>query len=121
MSSCQISHSVVEAPPLGPSWYAVHTRSRHEKRVASELERKGIKTFLPLYSEIRQWSDRRVAIETPLFSCYTFVNIDSSVALRAEVLRTAGVLTFVGGNHKIISIPDNEIENIQTLLGNRVG
>lgn len=120
MSSCQISPIVDQISRAQTSWYAVHVRSRHEKRVASELERKGIKAFLPLYREVRQWSDRRMSIETPLFSCYTFVNIDPSNSTRVEVLRTAGVLTFVGGNHKSVSIPDGEIENLQTLLQNRI-
>ena len=120
MSSCEITPTLEQISPAQTSWYAVHVRSRHEKRVASELERKGFKAFLPLYREVRQWSDRRMAIETPLFSCYAFVNIDSSIASRVEVLRTAGVLTFVGGNHKSVSIPDSEIENLQVLLENRI-
>jgi len=120
MSSCQVTPVVEQISASRTSWYAVHVRSRHEKRVASELERKGIKAFLPLYREVRQWSDRRMALETPLFSCYAFVNIDSSVSSRVEVLRTAGVLTFVGGNDKSVSIPDGEIENLQTLLENRI-
>lgn len=121
MSTWQISPAITEhASVSNTSWYAIHTRSRHEKRVVSELERKGIKTFLPLFSEVRQWSDRRMTVETPLFSCYAFVNIDSSLSTRVEVLRTAGVLTFVGGNQNSISIPDSEIESIQTLLSNRI-
>lgn len=120
MSTCQVSPVLEQLSPVQTSWYAVHVRSRHEKRVASELERKGIKAFLPLYREVRQWSDRRMAVETPLFSCYAFVNIDASARSRVEVLRTAGVLTFVGGNQKTVSIPDSEIENLETVLANRI-
>lgn len=120
MSSCHVTPVVEQVSRAHTSWYAVHVRSRHEKRVASELERKGIRAFLPLYREVRQWSDRRMTIETPLFSCYAFVNIDSSVSSRVEVLCTTGVLTFVGGNQKSLSIPDSEIENLQTILHNRV-
>lgn len=120
MSICQVSSMLNEIPVSAGSWYAIHTRARHEKRVASELERKGIRTFLPLWSEMRQWSDRRMMVDIPLFSCYAFVNIDSSMASRVEVLRTAGVLTFVGGNHQCVSIPDSEIESIQMLLANRI-
>src|SRR5438105_4458540 len=116
MSSCQVIPQAVAIPTGNPSWYAVHTRSRHEKRVVAELERKGIRTFLPLYSEVRQWSDRRMSVEVPLFSCYAFVNIDGSIQTRVDILRTAGVLSFVGGNLRDVSIPDAQIDNIQTLL-----
>ncbi|HKT24406.1 MAG TPA: UpxY family transcription antiterminator [Terriglobales bacterium] len=121
MSSCQVSTALNLVPLQKTAWYAIHTRSRHEKRVVSELHRRGITTFLPLYSEVRQWSDRRMSVEVPLFSCYAFVNVDFSNSTRVEVLRTAGVLSFVGGNHQSISIADSEIETIQRLLANRVG
>ncbi len=121
MNSCEVTTTLNRIPLTDTAWYAVHTRSRHEKRVVSELERKGIKAFLPLQKELRQWSDRRVAVETPLFSCYAFVNIGPSAASRVEVLRTAGILSFVGGNQRTVSIPEAEIEGIQTLLTSRIG
>ena len=120
-SICQIAELLVPVPSANAAWYAIHTRSRHEKRVASELERKGFKTFLPLSTEIRQWSDRRMSVEVPLFSCYAFVNTDSSASSRVEVLRTAGVVSFVGGNHRSLPVADAEIESVQMLLANRVG
>ena len=101
-------------------WYALHTRSRHEKRVAGELEQKGIATFLPLVTSVRKWSDRRMKIEMPLFSCYVFVNIPQVPETRVSVLRTSGVLAFVGGNNLATPIPTHEIEQIQTVLERKV-
>ena len=40
-------------------WYAVFSRSRHEKIVATALTNTGVTTFLPLVSEMHSWSDRR--------------------------------------------------------------
>lgn len=120
MSSCAIVQNAYAVPAQAPSWYAVHTRSKHEKKVASELERRGVSTFLPLLSEVRKWSDRRMLVELPLFSCYVFVNIAPAAESRVEVLRTSGVLKFVGGNHELASIPDAEIEYIQTILTKKV-
>ena len=102
------------------SWYAVHTRSRHEKKVVGELQRKGIATYLPVTTQMRQWSDRRDAVELPLFSCYAFVNIPPCAELRVAVLRTPGVLSFVGGNHHGISIPAQEIEQVQKVLARKI-
>jgi transcriptional antiterminator RfaH len=101
-------------------WYAIHTRARHEKRVAAALIKKEIMTFLPLVTEVHKWSDRNSKVEVPLFSCYAFVNIDPCAEARAAVLRVPGVLSFVGGNHGAGVIPDGEIESIQTLLSKNI-
>lgn len=105
---------------IGGSWYAVHTRSRHEKKVVDELQKKGITSYLPLTTEMRQWSDRRVAVELPLFSCYAFVNIPACAEFRVAVLRTPGILSFVGGNQQASLIPAQEIEQVQKVLARRI-
>lgn len=56
-----------------PHWYAIHTCSRHEKFVVSQLKQQGITTFLPLVSEMHCWSDRRKLVQCPMFSRYVFV------------------------------------------------
>jgi len=40
-------------------WYALYTRPKVEKRVASILEEKKIRAFLPTRSVMKQWSDRK--------------------------------------------------------------
>ena len=93
--------STSQFPPLEitqrePSWYAVHTIARHEKRVAAQFEEKRVCTFLPLLHQVHNWSDRRRAVEIPLFSCYAFVRVVQTSEERLKVLRTPGVLGFVG-------------------------
>ena len=56
-------------------WYAVRTRSRHEKLVARQLETQGIESFLPVVTQTHNWSDRRKQVETPLFSGYAFLRM----------------------------------------------
>jgi transcription elongation factor/antiterminator RfaH len=97
-------------------WFAIQTRPRHEKKVRTELEKKGITVFLPLLSEKRQWSDRRRLVETPLFPQYVFVRIARAVIARIGVLRTNGVVGFVGARGLGTSIPDDQIERIQTVI-----
>ena len=97
-------------------WFAIHTRARHEKTVTARLQDLGITTFLPTITEVRRWSDRRKQIEFPLFSCYTFVNMPWLPEIRGKVVRTDGVLGFVGFCGETIPVPDLEIENIRTLL-----
>jgi hypothetical protein len=79
-------------------WYAIRTRSRHEKVAARELDARGITVFLPLLTSVRQWSDRRTEVELPLFPGYAFVRVAYFSADRVRVLQASGVVNFVGGD-----------------------
>ncbi|HTD22922.1 MAG TPA: UpxY family transcription antiterminator [Terriglobales bacterium] len=103
-----------------PHWYAVQTRSRHEKRVAAELQEKGITTYLPLLTQVHRWSDRRKVVQVPLFSCYAFFYAALVPQVHSAVIRIGGVLSLVGSHNQGIPIPDSQIENIRTLLARNV-
>jgi transcription antitermination factor NusG len=98
------------------SWYAIHTRSRHEKKVDAALREIGIRSFLPLTRQVRRWSDRQQVVELPLFPCYGFLQIEPSSKTRLTVLRTPGVLGFVGARHGPSPIPNAEIEQVRKVL-----
>jgi len=100
----------------GAHWYAVRTRSRHEKLAARELDAQGINVFLPLINSVRQWSDRRTKVELPLFPGYAFVRVSYLTPERVRVLRATGVVNFVGQNPAATWIPDEQIESIRTIL-----
>ena len=108
------------AAPEESSWYAVHTLARHEKRVSAKLQDARICTFLPLIQELHRWSDRRVAVETPLFGCYAFVRIAQKPEERLKVLRTSGVLGFVGSERQGTPIPDEQIESLRTAIDKKI-
>jgi transcription antitermination factor NusG len=103
-----------------PHWYAVRTRSRHEKLVARQLETQGIQSFLPVVTQTRTWSDRRKQVESPLFSGYTFLRIIPSSEDRVRVLKTHGVVSFVGVQGTGIPIPDHQIDDIKTLVASKI-
>ncbi len=98
------------------NWYAVQTRSRHEKVVAHRLEEQGISTFLPTFREERRWSDRRKIVEFPLFSCYVFVNFIPNAQQRLRIYQTDGVFQIVGIRGEGTPIPETQIEAVRTLL-----
>lgn len=121
----QLNESIPISPCMGFSpealaWFAIHTRSKCEKKVSTQLGEKEINTFLPVVKELRLWSDRRKIIEQPLFPGYVFVRISREDNVRVSVLRTHGVVGFVGVHGQGIPIPDHEIDNIQTLLSSSV-
>jgi transcriptional antiterminator RfaH len=111
------SPGIMEAPK---SWFAVQTRPRHEKRVARDLEEKGVAAFLPMLSEVHQWSDRKRQVELPLFATYVFVRINAERTSRCKVLETNGVFCFVGARGVGIAIPDDQIETIQAIVREKV-
>jgi len=121
MNSAVLGCPTVDCSPVlnQPRWYAVRTRSRHEKLVTRQLEHLGIQSFLPVVNKIHQWSDRRKEVQEPLFSGYAFVHLDHSSSDRARVLRTQGVVNFVGVQGIGTPIPDQEIENINTVLASK--
>jgi transcription antitermination factor NusG len=105
-------------PTLRPAWYAAYTRSRAEKQVARELEKQGIEHYLPLFTTIRQWSDRKKKVEEPLIRSYIFVHITEKEYL--PVLQTTGVVSIVRFCGKAVPVPDWQIENLRILLGNEL-
>ncbi len=102
----------------GTRWYAIRTRSRHEKVAARELDARGVPVFLPLVASLRQWSDRRTEVELPLFPGYAFVRV-AYFSDRIRVLQTTGVVSFVGGNAGV-SIPEEQINAIRTVIARKL-
>ena len=101
-------------------WYAVQMRCRFEKKAATQLQHKGIVTFLPLVKESHRWSDRSQVIEKPLFPGYGFVQLPPAPNLRLQVLQTVGVTGFVMMNGVPVPVPEQQIENVRLLLANEI-
>jgi len=51
-------HAVAPIVAQG-EWYALHTRPRHEKMVVERLAERGVQTYLPMFTEVHRWSDRK--------------------------------------------------------------
>ncbi len=98
-----------------PHWYALYTRSRHEKLVHRELQKKKIEAFLPVRKVMHHWSDRRQLIEDPLFKGYLFVH--APLRQRWDVLNTVGAVRFVGKSPaNPIEVPERDILSIQRFI-----
>lgn len=95
-------------------WFAAYTRSRHEKAVASKLDFLGIEHFLPLYSRVSRWKDRKVKLQLPLFPSYVFVCTQAEQ--RVRILQLPGVLSLVSSNGKPVPMPERDIERLQESL-----
>ncbi|GAB2767695.1 UpxY family transcription antiterminator [Salinimicrobium soli] len=96
------------------NWYALYTKPRWERKVASRLEELDIQTYCPVATEVRQWSDRKKKVTTPLFKSYVFVKLNEKD--RGKVFDVPGVVQYIFWLGKPAIIRDAEIETIQKWL-----
>jgi transcription antitermination factor NusG len=95
-------------------WYALRTKSRHEKLVRDQLDKQGIEPLLPTVKRLSQWKDRKKEIEVPLFSGYCFVRFSRQE--KTPVQKTIGVVEIVGSGTRPESIPEQEIDALRRLM-----
>lgn len=98
----------------GARWYAIQVRSGFEFATANILDSKGFDLFVPKYKSKRQWSDRKVEYELPLFPGYIFCRFDARA--RRPIIITAGVVRIVGVGKTPVPLEDHEIEAVQRVV-----
>ena len=74
-------------------WHVIYTKPKWEKKVADRLEKSGIEVYCPMMTQIKQWSDRKKKVETPLIPSYVFVNIEEKN--RNDVFDIPGVVRYL--------------------------
>jgi transcription termination/antitermination protein NusG len=103
-------------PDAERNWYAVYTRSRHEKMVDLMLRRQEMETFLPLR---RQWSrrrDRQVLVDLPALPGYLFVRCALFGEVRSRLKKTPGVIRLVETVGEPCVIPEEQIDTMRLVL-----
>lgn len=95
-------------------WYAVYTRTRHEKCVAEHCAQRGITAFAPLYHVRRRWKQRRAEVFLPLFPSYIFVHI--ALSDRIRILGVPGIVSLVSFNNIPVVVPESQIEYLKKAI-----
>ena len=95
-------------------WHALYVRSRSEKKVLSQLEDHGYKAYLPLVTQMKQWSDRKKKVEEPLFKSYVFVYSNEREYI--PILNVYGVIKFVTFERQAVVVPENQILAIKKFV-----
>lgn len=96
------------------NWYALYTKPRWEKKVAKELEEQGIEAYCPQITEVRQWSDRKKKVTSPLFKSYVFVHLEEKD--RSRVFDIPGVVQYLFWLGKPAIVREEEIHTIKSWL-----
>ncbi len=92
-------------------WFVLFVRSNQEKNTALRLTDRGVEHFLPCCRSLRQWKDRRVTLDMPLFPGYVFVHMPFHE--RSKVLALPNVVSLVGSKNAPAVVSDEEISWIR--------
>jgi transcription antitermination factor NusG len=95
-------------------WYVVYTRPRWEKKVAANLDSKGIEYYCPLNKVQKQWSDRKKIVLEPLFKGYVFVHIADSA--KWDIKMVDGIVNYVYWLGKPAIVRTEDIVTIRKFL-----
>jgi len=85
-------------------WWVAHTKSRNEKALAWQMQKKNISYFLPLTEKVYRKSRRVVRSMLPLFSGYVF--FCGSENDRLEVLKTNRVAQILQVNDQQLMVAE---------------
>lgn len=96
-------------------WYALYTNPRAEKKVATELAKKGFEYYLPLHKTLKQYSDRKKWVEEPLFKSYLFIHLELEPHYY-QILNTQGIVKFIKIGKEIATLRDSQIQDIKLAL-----
>jgi len=99
-----------------PQWYVLHTKSRFESIANDLLFKKSFEVFLPKIRVKSKRRDRRVMLRVPLFPGYLFVKTELDPYQRLEILKTAGVVRFIGNKMGAVSVASKTVESLQIMV-----
>jgi transcription antitermination factor NusG len=105
------------ASTVDRNWYAVYTRSRHEKQVEGILRRQQVETYLPMRRAWSRQRDRRVTVSLPALPGYLFVRCILYAEVRAQIKKTLGVIRLVEIAGRPCVIPETQVESLRLVLG----
>jgi len=101
---------------LTPHWYALHTKSRFENVVHEGLAKKSVEVFLPKISVASRRRDRKLVIRAPLFPGYIFVKTDLHPHHQLEIVKTAGVVRFIGNKDGPLAVSAEAIASLKLIV-----
>jgi len=101
------------------NWYVLYTKPRQEKTVTSKLVDMGVTAYCPMVKTVRQWSDRKKKLVTPLIPSCVFIHCKESE--RTHVFEISGVSHYLFWLGKPAIVKKSEIEIMQEWLKGDIG
>ena len=96
------------------SWFVAYTRPRAEFKAQNFYSKMGIVSYVPAFSEERQWSDRLKKIKRPAISGYVFIKLDK---LGYELINSNPFTrSLVKSDGVVVEIQNKEIDVLKNAL-----
>ncbi len=103
-------------PTVVRHWYAAYTKLFHERKTAENLQKMGIRCFVPVREEIHQWSQRKKKVLKVLIPQMIFVYGTQKERLEALKLPAISHYLVLRGEHTPAVIPDDQMERFMFLV-----
>ena len=97
-------------------WTAVLVQMCTEQKVSTQLNKLGIKNYVPTQTEIHQWSDRKRKIEKIVIPMVVFVQVDKEI--EKSLITYSFIYKFISypGQKEPAVIPNEQIEKLKFML-----
>ena len=97
-------------------WLVAYVQSCLEKKTAQRLAAKGIECYLPVQSEIRQWSDRRKRVDCLVIPMMIFVHVTPQERPLPLSLQAVSRYMVLRGESTPAVIPDEQMDRFRFML-----
>ena len=95
-------------------WFVLYTKPNFEIKVAQGIKALGINAYCPVYTQIKQYSDRKKKIEKPLLPSYVLVELSEKD--RPKVFTIYGVVRYLFWLGKPAEVREEDIELLKSNL-----
>lgn len=95
-------------------WFVLYTKPQHEIKAAKALEKMGVRSYCPVFNQLKQYSDRKKKVEMPLLRSYVLVKIEDKD--RNRVFNVPGIVRYVFWLGKPAIVREEEIELMEKNL-----
>lgn len=95
------------------NWYVIYTRNNCEKKLVESLIKAGITAESPMYTTVKQWSDRKKKCTIPLLNSIIFVQTtERALNDLYHFKHVKGILKNMG---KPAIVKENEMETLRCI------
>ena len=95
-------------------WFVLYTKPNFEIKVAEGINSLGINAYCPVYTKIKQYSDRKKKIQKPLLPSYVLVQLED--ADRSKVFDISGTVRYLFWLGKPAEVREEEIKLLKSNL-----
>ena len=97
-------------------WIAVYTRPRSEKKVATELSKTNIESYVPIQTVVKQWFDRKKKVDSVVIPMVVFAKVDDENVLDVKKHPLVIKVLTLPGKKEPAHIPEKQISQLKFML-----